>query len=649
MSGKYEMVQEAWKEYQSRRKLSPFISPCVSLSWERCRHKIDPFDPLTETPVLTKEELLVKQEKHSNLLECGGPVVDNLYSFVKGSGFLVILTDGQGYVLKLLGDPEIIKRTELLNFHPGSNWDEDGRGTNAVGTAIVERRPVQVWGTEHFCQSLHRLTCAAAPIFEKNNMLAGVIDVTGPYHLAHPHSLAMVASAASSIREQLINKAAEDEKVSTSHKLNTIIESMTDGVVAVNRFGVITHINTLAAALLNTKPELCIGKTASDIFGDNNVLELVMQGRGEIKNKEMVVNTSKGMVPLVCSGKTYIDAKGQIGVIATIMESKRVRRFNTEITCSQLQFSFKDLVGNSQEIQKVIDVAQRVASNDSTILIRGESGTGKEMFAQAIHSHSNRKHEPFIAINCAAIPKTLVESELFGYEDGTFTGGCKGGRPGKLELANGGTIFLDEIGDMPLEIQGSLLRFLQERSITRVGGHKSIPLDVRVIAATHKDLTRQIDLGNFRLDLFYRLNVVTLALPGLRQRKEDIIPLAEYFLRRYSIRMGKPEPVISEEATWLLYNYDWPGNIRELENTIEQVMNILEGNVLSASLLPETIRKPFSLQSDMVNGRFLRESEGQAIMKAIQICQGNRTKAAQFLGIGRATLYRKLKEVESCH
>ncbi|HWI54561.1 MAG TPA: sigma-54-dependent Fis family transcriptional regulator [Desulfobacteria bacterium] len=648
MSGKYDMVYEAWEEFQASQQISSVIMPSITKSWERCHDKnIDPFDSLAGIPVLTEEELAARKERRADFLECAGPSLDALYQFVKGSGFMVILTDEQGCVLKLLGDADIIQNTSILNFHPGSNWSEDVRGTNAIGTVIYERGPLQVCGPEHFCRSLHHLTCSAAPIFNSNNELIGIIDVTGPFRLSHPHTLGMVVSAAAAIRHQLANKVAIDETVSAYRKLNTIIESMTEGVIAVNSQGVIAHINTLAADLLNTKPDLCLGKTAGEIFDDNQVLEQAIRNKGEINGKEIVVNTTKGRVSLICSGKTYIDSKNQIGIIATISEPKRVHRLISEITGSQSQFSFKDLVGNSPEILKVINRAKMVSGNDSTVLIQGESGTGKEIFAQAIHSHSNRKREPFIAINCAAIPRALVESELFGYEDGAFTGGRKGGRPGKLELANGGTIFLDEIGDMPLEIQGSLLRFLQERTITRVGGHKAIPLDVRVIAATHKDLTTQVDLGNFRLDLYYRLNVVTIDLPSLRERKEDIIPLAENFLRRYSKLMGKTEPVISNQADLLLQNYDWPGNIRELENCIEQVMNIIEGDVLSVSLLPEALKNNFRLQSNRTNGRFLRETEGQAIMQAIQLCNGNRTKAAEYLGIGRATLYRKLKEAEN--
>jgi len=640
------VIYEAWSTYLAQRKLATVVEPTIGLSWERCRHyKIDPYDPLTNCPVLTEEELQARREQRKVLLDNATPFLETLYRIVEGSGFMVILTDEQGWVLEMLGDPEIISNTRQLNFTPGSNWSEERRGTNAIGTAIIERRPLQVYATEHYCQSLHHLTCSASPIYDCNNVMIGVLDVTGPYQYGHPHTLGMVVSAVKAIESQIANKAAADNVFSAYSKLDTIIESMSSGLISVNQYGVIKHVNTLAASFINAEPQSLIGKTIADIFGENSRLEQALKKGEEFSTEEIIAYTPKGRVPLISSAKIFKDRKGKNGIIATLLEQKQVHRLVNEIAGVQARFSFKDVVGSSEEIQKVIALAKTVARNDSTILIQGESGTGKEIFAQAIHCHSRRKEEPFIAINCAAIPRALVESELFGYVDGAFTGGRKGGRPGKLELANGGTIFLDEIGDMPLEIQGSLLRFLQERQITRIGGHKPIPLDVRVIAATHKDLSQEVDKGNFRLDLYYRLNVVRLQLPSLRERKEDIIPLVEYFISRMSRQMGKQEPVISDEAMWLLENYDWPGNIRELENMVEQVMNILEGPVLTATHLPEALKKPYHSHLNVIAGGLLKENEATLIKQAIRLCKGNLTESAKYLGIGRATLYRKIKKL----
>lgn len=622
------------------------MEPTIALSWERCRYYgIDPYDSLTGCRELTEEELQARRERRMVLLDNAKPFLETLYRIVEGSGFMVILTDEQGWVLEMLGDPEIVTNTKQLNFLPGSNWNEETRGTNAIGTAIIEQRPLQVYATEHYCKSLHHLTCSASPIYDCNRVMLGILDVTGPCQYSHPHTLGMVVSAVAAIEKQIANSAVSDNVVSAYSKLNTIIESISDGVITVNAYGVVKHINTLGARILNTSPEACIGRTISDLFGEATVLEKALKNREQFDGKELIVTTPKGRVPIICSVKLFTDTKGRSGIIVSISEQKRVHRLVNEIAGTQARFSFRDVIGRSPEIQRVVTFAKTVARNDSTVLIQGESGTGKEIFAQAIHRHSLRKDEPFVAINCAAIPRALVESELFGYVDGAFTGGHKGGRPGKLELANSGTIFLDEIGDMPLEIQGSLLRFLQERQITRIGAHKPIPLDVRVIAATHKDLIREVDLGNFRLDLYYRLNVVRLNLPPLRERKGDIILLAEYFIREMSRKLGKQEPVISEDAIMLLQNYDWPGNIRELENVVEHIMNILDTPVLTVSHLPEALKKSYRPVHHLASVGMLRENEATTIREAIQLCQGNLTKSAEFLGIGRATLYRKIKKL----
>jgi len=646
MLNKAPLIFEAWQAYITHRRLAPILEPTIALSWERCRYYgIDPNDSLTNCRELTEEELEDRRERRQVLLDNAKTFLETVYRIVEGSGFMVILTDEQGWVLEMLGDPEIVNYTQGLNFTPGSNWSEEIRGTNAIGTAIIEQRPLQVYATEHYCKSLHHLTCSASPIYDCNRVLLGILDVTGPSNCAHPHTLGMVVSAVAAIEKQIANSAVSDNVISAYSKLNTIIESITEGVITVNAYGVVKHINTLGARILNNTTDACIGRTMSDIFGENTVFEKALKNGEQFDGKELTVNTPKGRVPIICSVKLFTDTKGRSGIIISISEQKRVHRLVNEIAGTQARFNFKDVIGRSAEIQRVVTFAKTVARNDSTVLIQGESGTGKEIFAQAIHRHSLRKDEPFVAINCAAIPRALVESELFGYVDGAFTGGHKGGRPGKLELANSGTIFLDEIGDMPLEIQGSLLRFLQERQITRIGAQKPFPLDVRVIAATHKDLIKEVDKGNFRLDLYYRLNVVRLNLPPLRERKGDILLLAEYFIRHISQKLDKQEPVMSEDAILLLQNYDWPGNIRELENMVEHVMNILETPVLTVSHLPEALKKSYRPVDITGTGGMLKESEATTIKQALSLCHGNLTKSAEFLGIGRATLYRKLKKL----
>jgi transcriptional regulator with PAS, ATPase and Fis domain len=290
-------------------------------------------------------------------------------------------------------------------------------------------------------------------------------------------------------------------------------------------------------------------------------------------------------------------------------------------------------------MERLVREAQKIAATDNNVLIQGESGTGKEILAQAIHNGSSRRNAPFVAVNCAALPTELIQSELFGYEEGTFTGAKRGGKAGTFELGNEGTIFLDEIGDMPLDAQANLLRVVQEKSIVRVGGSRPIPLNIRVVAATNKVLPKEIEAGRFRLDLFYRLAVMHLAIPPLRERKEDLWPLVESLVR-------KQQPALEDlrfapQVRTLFEGYDWPGNVRELENVLVNILSRISGGCVTADDLPELF---FAAQGSRENVDLLKDTEQKMIVAALAQCNNNVSKAAKVLGISRATLYRKLKK-----
>ncbi len=313
-------------------------------------------------------------------------------------------------------------------------------------------------------------------------------------------------------------------------------------------------------------------------------------------------------------------------------------------------YNFEDIIGESKEIKKVINYAKSISSSPSTVLIEGESGTGKELLAQSIHNYGDRRENSFIALNCGAIPKSLIESELFGYEDGAFTGARRGGHAGKFELANGGTLFLDEIGEMPLDMQVSLLRVLQEGYVTRVGGDKIIPVDVRIIAATNKDLKKEVEKGTFRQDLYYRLSVIPIKLPPIRERKGDLPILIKYFFRIKSIKLNKPMPHIKEDIYHNMLQYNWQGNIRELENFIENIVN-LRGD--SSFMLEEDFKNIEDKHNFHENNigllysnkiRTLEEIEKEAIINTVNEYNRNMSQSAKALGITRATLYSKLKK-----
>ena len=309
---------------------------------------------------------------------------------------------------------------------------------------------------------------------------------------------------------------------------------------------------------------------------------------------------------------------------------------------------------------RCIQLAMDISSSKSSVVIHGESGTGKEMFAQAIHVNSRFAQGPFVAINCGAIPKDLVESELFGYEDGAFTGARRGGMPGKFEMANNGTIFLDEIGEMPLSAQVSLLRVIQERNVVRIGGHKPVQIKLRIISATNKDLAREVQKGNFREELYYRLNVIKIHIPPLRERNEDVLLLANHYLKEYSEDLDFRMSQLDSHAARALRQYRWPGNVRELANAMESAINLAKGQDITVDCLPESLSAPYShypespaycdnspksqVHSFPYSGNDLKKQEAATISRTLESVDWNITKCAEALGIARNTLYRKLRK-----
>ncbi len=311
------------------------------------------------------------------------------------------------------------------------------------------------------------------------------------------------------------------------------------------------------------------------------------------------------------------------------------------------RYTFSNIIGQSPAILRTKGLAERAAHGKATVLLRGESGTGKELFAHAIHAASTRHDQPFVRVNCGAIPAELLEAELFGYEEGAFTGAKKGGKPGKFELANRGTIFLDEIGDLPLAMQAKVLRILQEKEVERVGSNRLQQLDIRVIAATHRDLEKMIGEGEFRRDLYYRLNVFTVTIPPLREREGDVMLLSEHLLAKFQHELGLSLRKLDRWVVELFQLYAWPGNVRELQNALERAINVAEGGMIQLKDLPlylqdlegrrgNTALQPLALE--------LAEAERKAIIKALKTTGGNKTNAAEILGIHRTNLYRKMEK-----
>ncbi|GAB6171661.1 sigma-54-dependent Fis family transcriptional regulator [Paradesulfitobacterium aromaticivorans] len=633
-------LRRQWKQAVTTGTLANDLPLMIKESWIRCRERnVNPF--LKTNPYLASaQELRERRERQEELLAITNQVMEKLAYLVKGSDFMVVFADKDGYILEAQGDASAFEFGKLSNFTVEACWAEELLGTNGVGTPLVTGQPVQIIGPQHWSLSAHNATCSGAPIRDDLGRVIGCLNMTGDYRKAHPHTLGMVVAAANAIENQFRLQQESNFK-------EAIMESLSEGVVVLNEAEKVTHMNQAAAKLLGLDGVdwnlITLEKLKKMIPGFERIMYLIQ--RYEPVNDELIqFKVNQTWVKCTLTIRTLRALKGgQRGIVLAFSETGRVNRLVKQIGGAKAQLTFKDIVGSHPSITKVINTARKVALSSSHILLTGESGTGKEVFAQAIHNESYRARFPFVALNCAAIPRELIGSELFGYVEGAFTGARRGGNPGKFELADGGTLFLDEIGEMPLELQAHLLRVIEEKKITRLGGQEVIPVDVRIITATNRNLKDEAEKGNFRVDLFYRLNVINLSLPPLRERKSDIAILALYFAGRLGKSLGKAEVSIDQPALEALKSYAWPGNVRELQNTIERALNLLTGTIIKLEHLPAGMAGT-GRNEPPVAGTSIKEAEINAIIHTLQKHGGNRKRAAMELGIARSTLYRKLEE-----
>ena len=618
------------------------MNKCIKASHDRCNSKGFKPENIFSSRVLEGEALIQKFVQNKELIKTAAPFLKHLYNFVRGSDFFVILNDAEGCILSVTGDEKISSEAHRLQMIPGAYMDEESIGTNAMSMVISEGAPVQVSGKEHFIKAYHKWTCSASPIKDTNGNIIGIIDLTGYIENVHPHTLGMVVAAANAIEHMLeLNNINSLLTISKKH-IESIFDSVSSGILTSDLSGNITSINKQIVKMFGySELEIKNMKVWSLIEGWNEVVDK-LTARESYVDKDVNVSVRANKIQFTLTAyPIYNSDKEIIEIIHIFYELKKSRKLVGKILSGQAIYTFDKIIGENEEFLKTIEYAKKIADSSSTVLITGESGTGKEVFAQSIHNCSIRKEEPFIAVNCGAIPRTLIESELFGYEEGAFTGAKKGGNAGKFELADEGTIFLDEIGEMPTDMQIKLLRVIEESVITRIGSHRQIPVNVRIIAATNKDLNKEVILGNFRKDLFYRLNVLPIYLLPLRERADDIPLLFEYYMKKTSKRLNKRRVPITAEYLDFLKKHEWPGNIRELENVIELIVN-------TESVQPNFLGKKAKTNPTVLTNTnlSLEQVEKQHIITVLDETMGNHTAAAKILGIGRNTLYRKLEKYD---
>jgi len=529
------------------------------------------------------------------------------------------------------------------NCGPGYRWTEKDVGTSVISLSLAREIPVQINDEEHYCRRGHGHTCSASPVFDPDNRLIGVIAMSGDADQVHPHTLGMVITAAKAIENQLRIQRTSKELLLRNNYMEAIIDSIDSGVMAIDKNGMINQINNQGRRILQWDESL-VGQPLSTILGGQLDLGRMMRPGFELIDREMFIRAPTRNIHLLCTAKPIFDLADKMqGIIIVFNEIHRIRKLVNEMAGTHARFTFEDIIGMSPAIQEAKKMAMIAALGNSTVLLLGETGTGKELFAQSIHNHSDRRGHPFLAINCGAVPRELLESELFGYTEGAFTGASKGGRPGKFELANGGTVLLDEIGDMPTDMQVKLLRVLQTGEVYRIGGHKSISVDVRIIAATNANLQEKVEQKNLREDLFYRLNVFPIIIPPLRERAEDVIPLSRHFLSRCSRSLKKSPMIFSPAAEQILLACHWPGNIRELENVVERAVNMAATDKIRPDKLGLPVSRRGRINKTPSQAR-LTEVEKETISDIIAETGYNLSRAARTLGISRATLYNKMKK-----
>lgn len=448
------------------------------------------------------------------------------------------------------------------------------------------------------------------------------------------------------IVSKMLEKEASDKLKIMKTQLISIMDSFGEGVIAIDENGVIIYKNSIINEIFSMECEDLVGREIYEVLPERYIKTLVSDN-SQFSNIELEIDQNGEELHFLISSKS-IELEGiNAGSILIFAKMDDVYKVINEISLKNLPTFFDDIIGDSIEIKHAKEKAKKVARSRSTILILGESGTGKELFARSIHESSDRKNEPFIAVNCGAIPENLIESELFGYEEGAFTGAVPGGRRGKFQLAQGGTIFLDEIGDMPIHLQIKLLRVLEEGAIEKIGGHKSIPIDARVITATNRELDKMIETGEFREDLYYRLNVIPINIPPLRERTGDIKIIMEHFLREYNGKLGKNIKGFSANVEKILLNNQWRGNIRELKNIVEYSVNMETTSYITLDSIPMKFKNNSDDKSSPSRIVPIKEMEKKLIQDALILYEDSvegKKMAADALKISIATLYRKIKE-----
>jgi transcriptional regulator of acetoin/glycerol metabolism len=638
----------------------------IATSWTRCvnHHHLDP-SKLYAPTVIGNEDLKDRQGHHEDLVQIAAAEMDSLYDQISGSGYALLMTDASGVILCERVDPTLRKMFRSAGLLVGADWSENREGTNGIGTCIAENRPVTVHRADHFRARHIGLSCTGAPIRDPSGSLVAVLDASSvgshDTRASQMHTMALVNLSAHLIEKCLFLRRQQQHTILRFHSRPELVNLLHDGALAVSHDARVLAADDTAVRLLGVDDRNdLVGRPLNEIF-DVRPEELQMAAgahrqailpvRDLRRGRRFFVGMQEGQ-----RGRLH-DAAARAAdrqESAQIVLNKAVQSAQAGSTAKSV-LTLESLAGQDPQMLRNLRSARRIADSMVSVLIQGATGSGKEVFARALHEASARASQNFVAVNCAAITETLIESELFGYKAGAFTGARKDGMRGKVMQATGGTLFLDEIGDMPLALQTRLLRVLEEHEVMPLGSETPIKVDIRVICASHRNLREMIARGEFREDLYYRLNGITIELPSLAERQDKDRVIRDVF----AIETADGSPAaIDAEAYQCLLHYAWPGNVRELRNVLRTALAICEGGVITRLDLPRELREPSGeVPSRVVSAPLaappactavavsnpLEAAEKEALLSAIEHNRWNMSLTAHQLGMSRNTLYRKLK------
>jgi transcriptional regulator of acetoin/glycerol metabolism len=623
------------------------MDPLITSSWLRCGKRLNPNSPIHwvyESETALKSTL----KKMIPLRDIALPIMEDIYQFIEGSSAVLLLTDSTGCLLEMIGDPQTMHALQQEGLKVGAYLDEGRLGTNAIAVTLFNAMPSQVIGAEHFFSKLHVLSSVAASFNELGGHPIGVLGLIEPLEKRSEQSFGIVVAGARAIENQLrADLIVRDANTQTAELIATM-DSITEGVLAWTHRGIIIHMNEQAGKTLHLSPNTVVGRSINEFISLPENLARSVSMQQELSDVETSLLVDGTQRECLVSLRIVAPHENDNRVyIMTIRRIQQVHQLVNRLVGAQARLTLDDIVGHGSAAKAIRKQALTAANAKACVLLMGESGTGKNILARAIHNSGKRAAGPFLAMNCRAIPRDLAQGEFLGYEAGAFNSGPSTGQPSKIELAHGGTLFLEEIESLPLETQAALQRVIEMGDVIRLGGTRVIPADARIIASTTRTVEELLEQDSFRHDLLLRLSSFLITLEPLRKRPEDIPVLVERLLDKLVIQLNRPLK-ISAQALDALCAYPWPGNVRELETIMERAAIQCESGQLELEHFSTSIKQNRVLMKGKSTTKPVQsmvEAEQAAIIAACSAAHGNVTQTAQLLGIGRTTLWRRMKEL----